>query len=176
MELNYEITERDYILFNQYYMMKSDTGKKMRLVAKTVFPITLLCICAVVGIRNGSSLIGALLGLLFALLFVALTDRIFLWSAKFSVKMMQKSRELPYPQVGKYIFYEDRITDVNAKGEQTVFYAAIKKACCTVDAVYIFIESNQAFIVPYRLFPDANAKNDFVAFLRTKIFVEETGK
>lgn len=176
MEINYEITERDYILFNQYYMMNSDTGKKMRTVVKTVLPIALLCLCAAVGIRNGSSIVGALLGLFFALLFVALTDRIFLWSTKFSVKMMKKTRELPYPQVGKYIFCEDRVTDVNAKGEQTVFYAAIKKACCTVDAVYIFIESNQAFIVPYRLFPDANAKNDFIAFLRTKIYVEVAAK
>ncbi len=176
MVIDYLITEQDYVLFNQFYIMKSDTGRKLRRIMKVVLPLAVWSACAVGGIRSGTALISTLVGLAAALILAALTDTVMLRSAGFTVKLMKKTRELPYPQRGQYIFAEDRITEMSEKGEMSVFYASVKKACCTLDAVYIFIESNQAFIVPYRLFPDANAKNDFIAFLKTKMYVEDSAK
>jgi 5-bromo-4-chloroindolyl phosphate hydrolysis protein len=171
-KFNYNIDIDDYLSFNSYCLSNSENGKKSLISYKLVLPalsfiILLLLIC----LKSDFELI-AIEFILFAImstLWVIFSKKMQLISLKNNIEKLEKSGKAPYTKEGTLIFDEEFIYDINSLSETKMKYSAVEKIATTEDAIYIFYNAVQAFIVPTRCFCNVNEKQNFIKFIYSKL-------
>ena len=84
------------------------------------------------------------------------------------LKLHLKS-EKPSLQKSAIQFYEEFIFSVDEKSEEKIKYTALTKLDIDKNAVYVYIDSNKAYIIPLRYFENQEHINAFCAFINSKL-------
>ena len=94
---------------------------------------------------------------------------LFMLVMKLNIKLIKKDGRLPYGKDVLIQFNEDYFIENTNETESKVKYEIIEKIVCGMYAIYIYISSIQAFIVPFSVFENEEQRNEFLEFVNNKV-------
>lgn len=171
-QLDIQLTEEDYVLFNQFYSLKSPQGKQL---AKKTQALTVgVCmVCSLVFLSmEGLTiyswvffLVMALCAVFYLLNFEAIQKR----NIEKLIQRMKKNGRLPYDESSAYTFYEDKFLEVTPLQRIERSYALTERVCVVQDQfILIFISSATACILPMEQVKAQVDTEAFIQFLSEK--------
>ncbi|MDO4170016.1 MAG: YcxB family protein [Lachnospiraceae bacterium] len=171
LEIQFHLTDNDYITFNEYHMQHSSSYKKVLLFNKFFGSVVCLVLIVLFFIFSDDLLIiiteAIVLGALSIIMIMRAKNRMRRNIEK-QIKAVKKDGRLPYEPDGKLVFTDEEIIEITSDYESRTNYSLIEKICITDEAVYIYTSSVQACIIPNTSFQDEAEKEQFLTFLRTK--------
>ena len=137
LQLNYKLTDEDYIEFNEFHqLIHSEVGKRNLFFLKLIGPmISILAIVIFILARAEVMLI--------VIEVIALCIFSIVWIA-FTKKIMKRG-------IRKTILTEDQIIEITKGQEVKVDYKKVEDVCETEEAFYVYISSMEALIIPKRV-------------------------
>lgn len=171
MELNYEITEQDFVDYNMYFidhdLLTQKTLRRMRLIMAGL-------------VIAGGALLMYLLDTLNAvstLVYVALAAAVYWYAPRgFKNKARKNVHRTICRATNKHICGPKRLTAdadgvrLTGEGEDSSYpYSAFKRVTEAERQVYLYLDDLSALIVPNGAFQDAEHKRSFLTFLRSRI-------
>ena len=171
-EFEYAVTEEDYILFNQHYLMYTPMGRKSKKSICVLTPLisVLLVLCfAVAGVDPKLLIAEAAVLTAGSVIWVLNINRISRRITMRTVTKMKKKGRLPYSEKGKLVFSEEEICDKTDISEHKIRYSAVERVVSTKNALYFFHNVQQATLLPVRCIGDEKTKKAFMAFVQEKI-------
>lgn len=166
---NYDITEQEYMQFNEYHLLNSPSGKRTLLLTKCMGSIVSIVIIIAAGIigNDKEQLITNIIFLaVFSIIWFATGKRIALKNMNKQLKKLEKEDGKLYSNRGTIIFDEDGITDISPDKELKTPYSTVTQICTGNGALYIYFSPIMAYIVPTRLLN--NNHEEFRTFLENK--------
>ncbi len=162
----YNISEQEYLDFNEHFMFKIPEGKKSLLVYRLTVPGVLL-LYLLYSLIKGSDITTLIIQLVIYFIASALwwynCHRVILFSVKRRLKKAQSVERSLFSSRGVIYFdFENRlIVDCGEREEVRVPFANITTLFETEKAYYLYYAPSKAFIVPYTLF---RSNEEFFAF------------
>ncbi|MBK6642963.1 MAG: YcxB family protein [Bacteroidetes bacterium] len=97
---------------------------------------------------------------------------LFFWLLMYN--RLRKTKNIPMeggPTLGerKYILSDSEFICENELVSSKIKWDGIKSVDITKKAIYLFVDTNQAYIVPKRTFPDQLSENEFMELINQKI-------
>ncbi len=177
-QFNYQLSDSEYLEFNKYHLYNDPTNKKRAMRLRLVFPITFLLMLLVLLVNNEDSsiIVGSIV--FFTVLSVGwgfLVKPYLFFVTKGYIKALKKTGKLPYAKDIQMQFEENDIYEKTDVAETKMNYSKIQKAVCGSNAIYIYINTLQAMIIPFSAFENENQRIDFLAFIDTKINSQLSG-
>jgi len=171
--LDYTVTEDDYLTFNRCHLKTTKAGRRAILTYRLLVPALLVCIMLLSTIGGGDVVplltIEAVVFGLTSLLWALLAPRIYFRSLRRGINRMKKDGRLPFNPQGTFVFSEDGFEDHGPLSTVTTSYQAIEKVVEAPAADYLYVSAAQAFIVKTDLFADAAAHQQFIDFITARL-------
>ena len=82
---------------------------------------------------------------------------------------MKQSGSVPNDRLGMVTFQEGEIREETDGRSQTIGYGIIEKVAETPQAIYVYFNAAQAFMLPARLFASGEERGAFLHFLREEM-------
>mgnify|MGYP001954218965 CR=1 FL=1 len=82
---------------------------------------------------------------------------------------MKKEGRLPYNNEAIIKFDDEGIHEISSDNESNVKYSTIEKIAVTEKAIYIYVNSVQACILPVTAFSQDSEKQRFLEFINSKV-------
>lgn len=152
MEIKINVTEKDYADFNKYVFNKRRLNKfiVINLIISLILPFVFTH-------RDTPNLFDFIFFLLVYNLFVFVYMYIYLSRTK-NIPM----KDGMFLGDRKYIVQENEFICEKENGESTVKWDAIKSVETGSKAIYLFVDTNSAYIIPKRAFVDTQSQNEFI--------------
>lgn len=171
-EFKITLNDNDYLLFNQYHLLNSPTGKKTVMLLKFFIPF--ICILFVVKFYIEKAdfqliLIEAILMSMISIIWIGYSKKILLKSVKKYIKKIKKDGRLPYSNEAILKFDDESIYEITPNTESNTKYSLVEKIAVTENAIYIYFSSVQAYIVPVTAFSEEMEKLKFLEFINSKV-------
>lgn len=169
---NINLNDDDYILFNQYHLLNSPSGKKTLLSFRFIIPLICFLVVVIFCLAGSDFLliiIEAVFMTIFSILWVVFSKNMLLKSMKKRIIKLKKEGRLPYTNEGILRFDEESIQEITPNTETKTNYSLIEKIAVTEKAIYIYFGSVQAFLLPLTTFSDENEKQKFLEFISLKV-------
>ncbi len=171
-EFKVTLNDEDYLLFNQYHLLNSPSGKKY--LTSVRFLIPFICFMVVVifciaGSDFGLILTEAILMAVFSVLCIAYSKKVILKSMNKRILKMKKEGRLPYSNDAVLMFDDEKIHEITPDTENITKYSLMEKVAVTEKAIYIYFSSMQAYILPVSVFSTEMEKDKFLDFINGKI-------
>ena len=151
LQLNYKLTDEDYIEFNEFHqLIHSEVGKRNLFFLKLAGPmISVLAIVIFILARAEKMLIitEVIVLCIFSIVCVAQAKKIM----KRGIRKMIETEGLPFAEEITLTFTEDQIIEITKGQEVKVDYQKVENVCETETAFYIYISSIEALIIPKRV-------------------------
>lgn len=175
MKFNITMTEKDFIKFNVRHLKYSKLGKAVN-VLLWIFTVLMTVLLGqmffTLAESNGlptyvpavETVILAVILIIYMLVIEPKTSFI---SVKLMLKLQKKDGKLPYSESSIIEINEDEIIDESPAITVRAKYDEIVNAYCYDDAMYLYINSQQAIILPYNQLGDEKEK--VIAFLNEKV-------
>ena len=171
-KFNVNLTEQDYINFNKFHILKSDFGKKTNKHFKIIIIVLLIIATIITFIMNGIKvgIAGLLVFSLIGILTLLLTDKFLFLSTAATVKSLKKTGKLPYSPSSVVEFDEEGYIESNETEKNERKYSVIENVTVSEEytAVYVFVSSASAVILPYSAFKSREELFAFIEFMKTK--------
>lgn len=155
LKLNYNLTDEDYIEFNEFHqLVHSEIGKRNLFFLRLIGPmISILAVIIFILARAEVMLIIAevIALFIFSVVWVLLAKKIMRRGIRKTILKMKEKEGLPFSEETTLNFAEDQIIEISKNQELKVDYAKIEDICETEKAFYIYISSMQALIIPKRV-------------------------
>lgn len=155
LQLNYKLTDEDYIEFNEFHqLIHSEVGKRNLFLLKLIGPmISVLAIVIFILARAEIMLIviEAIALCIFSMVWIARSKKIMKRSIRNTILKMKETEGLPFAEETTLNFTEDQIIEITKNQEMKVDYKKIQDVCETEKAFYVYISSIQALIIPKRV-------------------------
>ncbi|RPF47342.1 YcxB-like protein [Hydrogenoanaerobacterium saccharovorans] len=171
IKIDYKLNENDYLMFNEYHLLNSYTGKKSLTTFRMMLPIISLLAILIFFIASADLeliLIEVALLFILSIVWIIFSKNMLIISMKKNIKKLTKDGKLPFSEEGTLIFDDDFISDKNSTTESKTRYTSVQKFCITDKAVYIYFSAVQAYIVPFSAFLTETDKQDFINFINQK--------
>lgn len=170
MKYNIHVTENDYVKMNVYQMQNSKIGKRTKAllnVSVLLLSLAFIVFCfanADETLSLAVPIIESVIVVAVLLVFVTVLSPKFLkQSVKLAIKSAKADGKLPYSPELVIEFTDTMIIEHTDTTDTRLMYKDIEKICQTEDALYIFIDSSRAFLIPYAdLGSDTQKVIDFV--------------
>lgn len=177
-EFNYALTEKDlfdFSVFNYFYspLYKRDIYLRKILVPALFALLSLFYLYT----YKFNFLIAAPYVAFFvfaSVLYLVLFRRISIFNIKRSVKRVKKFNNDLYDDNQIIKFLDDDIVLQSDTSEGKLKYSNVKNVVVTKNAVYLYIDTNKAFILPQRFFENPDNQDKFLDFLKEKINLNVT--
>ncbi len=172
IKIEYNLEYSDYLLFNEYHLFNSASGKSSLAAFKCMLPfIAFMCIFIFLIARADPLLIliETIAFFIASILWIVFSKKLILYIMKKNIKKLSEQGKLPFSKEGVLIFDHDFINDIGMLTETKTRYSSIEKFCITEKAFYIYFSATQAFIVPTSVFSTDSAKQSFINFINEKI-------
>lgn len=171
-EFKITLNDNDYLLFNQYHLLNSPTGKKTVVFFKFIIPF--ICLMFVVKFHIEKAdfqliLIEAILMSIISIFWIGYYKKILLKSIKNYIKKIKKDGRLPYSNEAILKFDDESIYEITPNTENKTKYSLVEKIAVTEKAIYIYFSSVQAYIVPVTTFSEEIEKLKFLEFINSKV-------
>ncbi|MFD1030235.1 YcxB family protein [Metaplanococcus flavidus] len=150
MELNYKLTEEDYIDFNLFHAKNSKAVKKQVTMQRVLVPVMYI-ILAFLGL--------VFLDMPFLFLFIPFLLMGILWFIFYpayfyrlikrnSTKMMREGKNEGVLGAHKMIFTEDGLREISPKGEMSISWSGIESFGEDPSGFYLYNSGMSALIIP----------------------------
>lgn len=171
-QLNINLSEEDYLSFNNFHSFESVNGKKAIRKNRLFFTLSVIFLAVllvlVMGLTTFSVIYTALL-LLFTLLYMVFFKKILTHNMKAQIKRLKKTGKLPYDPVSTLEFYEDKIVEITESSRTEQSYNIFERVCVVKNRyILLYKTSVTAYILPVAQINTQLNQQDFVAFLSTK--------
>ncbi len=173
MTLKINMTENDYLKFNEYYLEHSKTGKRITTNTRILLPFFLLCILAILITFHADLtliLIIAAISVIISIIWQFIVPKILKHSLKNNLTQTKKDGKLPYSENAVLEFKEDAISETTDNSTLNIKYSEIISAGFTEEYIFLFFDSTRAFTIPRRCVNSEFAIDDF---LKNKIDAEK---
>lgn len=171
-EFRIRLNDNDYLLFNQYHLLNSPSGKKTLLYFNLIIPFSSFIFILLFGINKGSDflliLTQVILLAILSIIWAMFSKKIALKFMASGIKKMKKEGKLPYSNELILRFDNENIHEITSNTENKVKYSMIEKIAVTDKAIYIYFSSVQAYILPLTAFSDEMEKAKFLEFINWK--------
>jgi hypothetical protein len=171
-EFKITLDDDDYLLFNQYHLLNSSSGKKYLISARFFIPFIcfmVVVIFCVAGSDFELVLIEAILMTIFSVLWIGYSKKKILKSMNKRILKMKRDGRLPYSNEAILKFEDEKIHEITPNTENITKYSMIEKIAVTEKAIYIYFSSIQAYIVPVTAFSAEMEKIKFLEFINMKV-------
>ena len=140
LQLNYKLTDEDYIEFNEFHqLIHSEVGKRNLFFLKLAGPMISVLITEVIVLC------------IFSIVCVAQAKKIMKRGIRKTILKMIETEGLPFAEEITLTFTEDQIIEITKGQEVKVDYQKVENVCETETAFYIYISSIEALIIPKRV-------------------------
>lgn len=164
MELNYKITEQDYIDFNVFHAKNSKAVQKQVTLQRVLVPIIYVVL---------SILMSAFLDITFLIIFIPFLLVGILWFLYYpayfyrlikrnSTKMMREGKNDAVLGTHKMIFTEEGLREVSPKGEMTVSWSGIEEFSEGDTGFYLYNSGLSALIIPKKELGNSEKVSSFL--------------
>lgn len=166
------LSDKDYLDYNMFWMIKSPYGKKQILTFRVTLAILLgvfIFITLYGGGFTAESFIGAIPMLIVLLVFELFLTRFFKWTFKWQIKSLKKSGKMGYSPESVIEFYDDVFVEKTSENKTEQKYSAIERISI-VDKrkIYIHINNVMAYILPLSCFESKEQYDSFFEFISLK--------
>ena len=166
------VTENDYIEFNEFVLVKSPHLKRIMLLLRILFAVLFIWLIVIALSDIGFNLIGILAGGLFLAMGVIVQiflGPIYMFFFRSSIKSIRRSGKLPYEEKSDMEFYDEHLLACSPSSKVEQKYSSIEKIV-VVDGrvIYLFISSAQAYLLPARTFDGREQFENFTAFIKER--------
>ena len=155
LQLNYKLTDEDYIEFNEFHqLIHSEVGKRNLFFLKLIGPmISILAIVIFILARAEVMLIviEVIALCIFSIVWIAFTKKIMKRGIRKTILKMKETDGLPFAEETTLNFTEDQIIEITKGQEVKVDYKKVDDVCETEEAFYVYISSMEALIIPKRV-------------------------
>ena len=170
--LNINLSEDDYLSFNNFHSFESAHGKKLIRKTRIRFIFTMVFLAALVVLILGwttFSITYAALLLLFTLLYMVFFKKILTRNVKTQIKHLKKIGKLPFDPVSTLEFHEDKMVEITALQRTEQSYSIFERICVVKDRyILLYHSSVAAYILPVAQLNTQLNQEDFMAFLSKK--------
>ncbi len=170
-EFNITLDDNDYLLFNQYHIFNSRSGKKSLIFSRFIVPYICLMVIIIFGIAGSDFeliLIEAILMTIISIWWIVFYKKNIIKSINKRIMKMKKVGKLPYSKESIIKFDDEKIHEITPNTESITKYTLIEKIAVTENAIYIYFSSVQAYILPVSAFSEEMEKLKFLEFINTK--------
>ncbi|MDN7242765.1 YcxB family protein [Planococcus sp. N028] len=168
MEINYSITEEDYVDFNLFHARNSKSLKKAITIQRVLIPLIYLLIPV---------LLSYILDMPFLFLFVPFLVFSILWAVYYpafvyrnvkrtATKMIKEGKNEDMLGQHTMIFSDEGLREISSKGEKTVNWSGIEQLAEDTANFYIYNSAVSAFIIPKK---DVKNRKELKSYLLGKI-------
>lgn len=171
IDVNYELTAKDYIDFNLYHMKHSDKIKRLMFLQRFIIPLIYFILPFVLAKSTNVPL----------WLWMAASAAVYILWVYIFPKRMEKnisrklskalSQERNAKLLGKHSLAvtEEGISDIGTGGETNVKWNSIRNFIDSEEHFFIFISDTKAFIIPKRAFNTNEAIDIFSDAISKKV-------
>ena len=149
LQLNYKLTDEDYIEFNEFHqLIHSEVGKRNLFKLRLIGPmISILAIVIFILARAKIMLIvtEVIVLCIFSIVCVTQAKKIMKRGIRKTILKMKETEGLPFAGETTLNFTEDQIIEIT-KGQEVK-----EDVCETEEAFYVYMSSVQAIIIPKRV-------------------------
>ncbi len=169
---NINISDKDYLEYNKFWMIKSPYGKKQIAQYRVILAIFFLVISFVYLIFRDFST-DAFIGIipywiLFAIVQL-LFNSFFVWILKGQLKSLRKKGKMGYSPVAEMEFHEETFVETTPENKTEQKYTAIERVSVIADKViYIHVNNVMSYILPRSCFESKENYDAFLEFIKTK--------
>lgn len=172
-KFNVTLTDKDYLDFNIFWMIKSPYGKKqmmkLRLVLLALFVAGGIAIL-LLGDNSAQTYMSVCSLAVMLVLFQLFMARFMAWSLKGQLKTMKKSGRLAYSPRSVMEFYEDYFVESTDENRNEQKYSGIERISVISGKInYIHINNTMAYLLPVSSFATAEECRSFIEFMKTKV-------
>ena len=171
-EFKTTLDDDDYLLFNQYHLLNSPTGKKSLIFFRFIIPficLVFVVIFFIAGVDFQLILIEAIVMTILSIIWVGFSKKMILISMNRRIKKMKKEGRLPYSNEATLMFDDEIIHEITPNTEIKTKYSLIEKIAVTEKAIYIYFSFVQAYILPVTAFSNEMEKIKFLEFINLKV-------
>ena len=149
-EINYQLSEEDYIRFNQIHYEHSRTGKRDIWIYRMLVPVFFVLILVTNYFAYEDNIFDpALIFLIImSLIWVLLCKKLLFRSIRKKLIRMKKEGDLPFNKNGRLRFGEDTIIDQGNKMQLTLSYSDIHHIYKSESTMYLMYDAAGGIIVP----------------------------
>lgn len=165
MELNYEITEKDYVDFNLFHAKNSKAIQKQITIQRLLVPVIYLLLAVIVSIAMDLPFL-----LLFIPLLIVSIGWFFYYPAHFyrtvkrnAGKMMKEGKNKGVLGEHTMIFTDEGLREISPKGEMTISWSGIEQFGEAPSGFYLYNSGMSALIIPKRELKNIDAVSSFLA-------------
>lgn len=171
-QLNVNLSENDYLDFNNFHSFESTHGKKLIRKTRIFFILTMVFLAALVVLILGwttFSVIYATLLLLFTLLYMVFFKKVLTRNLKVQIKRLKKIGKLPFDPVSTLEFHEDKMVEITALQRTEQSYSIFERICVVKDRYILLYKSSvSAYILPVLQIKEQLNQEDLIEFLSKK--------
>ena len=161
------LREADFLDFNVFAATESPTGKAQMTRLRILAVIFSLVAAGVFLLAEKTH--GAIFMVVFAVAMVFLVKPIVISSVKSTLKTMKKKGKLPYTPESVLEFYDDHFVEITPEARNEMNYSIVERVDVLSDkAIYIYVNSIMAYIVPRSCFYRDEEVASFIEYLRAK--------
>lgn len=175
-EFKYALNDEDYLDYNLYFYYNTKFGKRVTRMGYLLFPLITVAVTVVYWIadKNVNTLItNVIMFSIFNILYFSFFKKFFKRGLKRNLKKQKKYGKLPYSQNGVIRFYDDKIVDTSERSETSSLYSTVENIGITDNMIYIFIDTQVAYMIPVNSFENEKQKLEFLEFLNSKVKIEK---
>ena len=149
LQLNYKLTDEDYIEFNEFHqLIHSEIGKRNLFFLRLIGPMIIFILArAEVMLIIGE----AIVLFIFSVVDILLAKKIMKRGIRKTILKMKEKEGLPFAEETTLNFTEDQIIEITKGQEVKVDYKKVEDVCETEKAFYVYMSSVQAIIIPKRV-------------------------
>lgn len=167
------LSDEDYLAYNQFVMLKSYYGKKQLLRYRIVLAV-ISCVPLLISLLgyDGSvseKIIGMIPALILAVGIQLLLPSAFSFSIKRVLKLQKKTGKSGYSAAAQLEFYNDTFSETTDQGKTERPYSALERISILEGKyVYLHINSVMAYILPKSVFASEAQYQEFIGFITEK--------
>ena len=173
-KLNVNVTEKEYVEFNKFHLLRSPYGKRYmlnnRIVINACMGFICFCVLYVAVISDSSgAYVGFAAGALTTLIYNMCLRRVLASSIEKQVKNQLKDGNNLYTAKKTIELYDDKIVDYNEQEKSETSYKKLERVC-VVDGthIYLYVTSQSAHIIPISVFESHGQYEEFLSFLESR--------
>ncbi|MBR5234102.1 MAG: YcxB family protein [Clostridia bacterium] len=169
---NVKLSDKDFLEFNYFHMLKSHYGRKTYILLKTLLLVLPLVFWfAGYAIHSFSEdypkMLIVLIPLCLILFFTA--KPIMKASVKQQLNTWMKKGKKPYSTEAVMEFSDESIVETTSENHTELKYSAIDSVYVVKgEIVYLYINAGQAYMLPYASFENEKQFNNFIEFISKK--------
>ena len=167
-KFEYDITEQEYLQFNEYHLLNSAAGKRGLILTKCmglIFSIVLVAAFIIAGAESGLIITETIFLAVFSIIWFVRGKKTAIKNMRKQMKKLKKENGKLYSNKGTLILDECGITDISEDKELKTPYSSITQLCVGNNALYIYFSPMMAYIIPIKLLDNIH---EFQLFIESK--------